>query len=74
MDARAELISLIERLLAVPETEEEEHAITDRISFLSPDPAWSDYLFYSDAFLQTDGHPDVPRVVEKMLRAKPILL
>jgi len=74
MDARAELITLIERLLAVPATEEEEQAITDRISLLSPDPAWSDYLFYSDAFQQPDGHPDVIRVVDKILNTKPILL
>nr|WP_315384909.1 hypothetical protein [uncultured Sphingomonas sp.] len=74
MEARAELITLIERLLAVPATEEEEQAVTDRISLLSPDPAWSDYLFYSDAFLQPDGHPDAARVVEKILSAKPIVL
>ncbi|SFJ02106.1 hypothetical protein SAMN03159338_0585 [Sphingomonas sp. NFR04] len=71
--ARTKLIALLERLLAASRIKEEEQPITGGIAFFSTQPAWSDYLFYSDTFVQPNGLPDAPRAVRKMPSAKPIL-
>lgn len=56
MNVRGELIDLINRLIAVPETEDEEIRIANRISYLSPDENWSDYLsIRKNAYFPADG-------------------
>ena len=56
MNVRGELIDLINRLIAVPETEDEEIRIANRISYLSPDENWSDYLsIRKNAYFPEDG-------------------
>jgi len=56
MNVRGELIDLINRLIAVPETENEEIRIANRISYLSPDENWSDYLsIRKNAYFPADG-------------------
>ena len=71
MNVRGELIDLINRLIAVPETEDEEIRIANRISYLSPDENWSDYLFYSEECVLPGGRVDVECVVDKILGARP---
>ncbi|CAM3601124.1 hypothetical protein G6L26_015025 [Agrobacterium radiobacter] len=61
--AKSRLKDLIKKLVAVPDTEEELGKITDEINDLSPDSAWSNYIFYSTAFENTDGNIDADRVV-----------
>nr|WP_315383243.1 hypothetical protein [uncultured Sphingomonas sp.] len=60
MAARTKLIALIERLLAASGIKEEEQPITGGIAFFSTQPASFDYLFYSNTFVQPNGHPDAP--------------
>ena len=67
MDTRNELIELITCLVAVPATEDDEQAVIARITALSPDPAWSDYIFYTKEFIRSDGSVEVERIVDKLL-------
>lgn len=41
-------------------------ALYARICALSPDAAWSDYVFHSDAFVGPDGETDIAAVVARM--------
>ncbi len=74
MDNRQELIDLISRLVAVQYPENEESYLISRISELSLDPEWSDYIFYPKEFIRSDGSVDIEMVVDKILSPKNILL
>ena len=72
-----EVGNLIDELLVAIEidlNEENELAIYNKISHLSPDPEWSDYVFHSDEFYREDGTLDIDAVVEKIFSYKPIQL
>lgn len=72
--AKSRLRDLIKKLLAVPDTEEKLDEITDEINNLSPDSAWSNYIFYSTEFENADGDIDVDRVIEEIYKNKSIML
>lgn len=71
---KSRLKDLIEKLIAVPETEEELDSLSEETSKLSPDPSWSNYIYYSKDFENSDGSIDIDRVVEKVFQYKPIIL
>jgi len=73
MDARAEMEQLITELLnGAGEARSEE--IAERINELSPDPNWSDYLFYSEEFVSEDGTLLMKDFLDKVFSHKPIQL
>lgn len=72
--AKSRLKDLIKKLVAVPDTEEELGKITDEINDLSPDSAWSNYIFYSTEFENADGDIDVDRVIEEIYKNKSIII
>jgi hypothetical protein len=74
MERREELIHLIKRLTTLDFTEDEEPALVARIKHLSPDPEWSNYIFYSEEYVGADGVLDAERLVDKLLSYRPICL
>ena len=55
-------------------TEDRDAELGDMISQLSPDPEWSDYIFYSDEFIEKNGKLDVEKFLDKIFSYKPIQL
>lgn len=68
-EKRVLLENLLQELLAIP-PEERELKIIEEINNISPDPSWSDYIYYSEDFVK-DGEIDVKLLVEKMLGYTP---
>lgn len=53
-------------------TEERTEQKVERMNVLSPDPGWSNYIYYSDALVKSDGVLDVTDVVDKIFSIRPI--
>ena len=76
MDTEAlkiEFIELVKELLKVP-SEDREKVICERLDKISPDPNYSDYIFYSDEFSAKDDSFNFEGLTEKVFNYKPILL
>lgn len=72
-EERQSLAILLQEFLA-EQNEQKQNLIFEKICKISPDPYWSDYIFYSDEFYCSDEKIDVDRVIEKIFKHKPILL
>jgi len=73
MNARTELGQLIAELYAgASEARTEE--IVERANELSPDPGWSDYLFYSDEFIGEGDTLLLDQLLDKIFSYRPIAL
>ena len=55
-------------------SEEKQDEIYEKISQISPDPEWSDYIFVSFEFYDNQNNLNIDAVVEKIFSYKPILL
>lgn len=73
-EATSELRILLSRVVLKNLSDVEEMALVARISQLSPDPEWSDYIFYSDEFFDSHGNLDVDRLIAQMAACRPITL
>lgn len=51
--------------------EEQTQEIAERISGISPDPNWSDYIFHSDEFVGEDDSLNVEGLMDKIFAFKP---
>ena len=69
-----EVVALIKELISLKFTPEREVEICKLLDIKCPDPEWSDYIFHSEEFCNSDGSFDVTRVVEKIFSYKPIQL
>lgn len=69
-NSRNRLIFLINELVNKSLTEEQEKKICSEIDNLSPDPLWSDYIFWSNDYLLDDNSLDIDKLVEKLLGNK----
>ncbi|WP_267433019.1 hypothetical protein [Sphingomonas sp. GM_Shp_1] len=63
---------LLRRFIDVPKDEEEDMCLSNEICRLSPDPKWSDYIFYSQEFVDGNGNIDIDRLVDKLMAFKPV--
>jgi len=70
---REQLIELISNLLTV-KGEKKQDAIYNEICKSVVDLQWSDYLFYSDEFVNDDEEINIEGLVDKILSYKPIIL
>ena len=64
---------LVLELLSIPD-EEREDAILEELDTLSPDPAYTNYIFHSNEFINTDGEFMIDEYLEKVFSYKPIAL
>lgn len=65
---------LIDRLVSLDQTEEEEAQIILLLDRLCPDPEWSKYIFHSDEFYDERSRLDIRAVVNKIFSYKSIIL
>jgi hypothetical protein len=72
-NAKKRLSELILELWNIP-SEKRSEEIVEEINKLSPDPSWSNYIFYSEEFVNEDETLNVDGVVNKILSYKPIQL
>lgn len=56
------------------EIEAKEGIIISEIDTISPDPAWLDYIYQTDEYLDEDGNVDVDSLLRKVYSYKPISL
>lgn len=56
------------------EIESKEGVIISEIDTISPDPAWLDYIYQTDDYLDEDGNVDVDALLRKVYSYKPISL
>ncbi len=70
---KARLVELISELWDIP-SEKRTEEIIDEVNRLSPDPSWTNFLYYTDDFVNDDESLNVYGVVEKILSYKPIQL
>lgn len=73
VDARQQISELLPRLVN-SQSEEEQDELFQRISILSPDPGWSDYVFHSKEYETETGELKIDEVVEKIMSYRAILL
>lgn len=73
-EATGELRILLSRVVLTDLSDVEEMALVARINQLSPDPEWTDYIFYSDEFFDSHGNLDVDRLISRMAAYRPITL
>ena len=67
------LKSLLLELLEIPDETREEDLI-EEIRKSSPDPDWSDYIYQSDEYSNSDGTIMIDEVLDKIFSYKPIIL
>lgn len=63
---KTRMIELIERLIHPKHSEKEDQEIGLELDHLSPDPNWSDYIFWSDDYLKEDGSMDYDKFFKKI--------
>lgn len=73
-EEREELRALIAKLVSLDYQENDEIALLDRVNYLSPNPEWSDYIFYSKEFATAGGGIDIERLMDKIFSYRPIVL
>lgn len=56
------------------EIEAKEGIIISEIDTISPDPAWLDYIYQTDNYLNEDGNVDVDAIFRKVYSYKSISL
>jgi len=74
MDAERErlLREKISELLSVPD-EARCSELGLEIDALSPDPEWSDHIFYSEEYCDEEGNIDMDRLIAKLKQYRPIV-
>ena len=70
---KSEFKKLVLELIEVPSDDREE-AICERLDQISPDPSYSNYIFWSDDFQNEDGSFDINGLADKVFSYKPICL
>ncbi len=65
-DDKKRLILLLDELLNTTHSESRQEEINDEISKLSPDPFWSDYIFWSEDYINEDGSINYEKFFEKI--------
>jgi hypothetical protein len=65
-DDKKRLILLLDELLNTTHSESRQEEINDEISELSPDPFWSDYIFWSEDYINEDGSINYEKFFEKI--------
>lgn len=65
-DDKKKLILLLDELLNSTHSESRQEEIDDEISKLSPDPFWSDYIFWSEDYINEDGSINYEKFFEKI--------
>lgn len=65
-DNEQKIKSLLELLLSGDLAEEQESRLFEQITQLSPDPYWSDLVFWSNDFSNTDGSFNYPKFFQKI--------
>lgn len=66
------MLALLGELLFMKASKEREAEITLALKRLCPDPYWSDCIFHSREFEETDGSLDIEVVINKVFNYKPI--
>ena len=65
-NAKQRITLLFEELFNTTLSESRQIKINLEINKLSPDPAWSDYIFYSDDYVNEDGSINYDKFFEKI--------
>lgn len=73
-DKREEIRSLIEELVKFDATEDRERFICAEVDKLSPDPEWSQYIFWSDDYIDEDDQFLMDDFLDKIFSYKLIIL
>ena len=66
------LTKLFEELWEVP-SDERESEIIEEINKISPDPKWSEYIYWSEEFVNEDESLNIPKLIKKLDEHKPII-
>ena len=66
--------NLILELVSTSVNEDREEEINEQLDQLCPDPEWSDYIFWSDKYLHSDGEINIDALVEKIFSYQKINL
>ncbi len=69
---KIKLTALFEELWEVP-SDEREIEIFEEVKKISPDPKWSDYIYWSDEFVNEDESLNIPKLIKKLEEHKPII-
>lgn len=64
--AKQKIIILLEELVSLKATESRESYIFEEIDKLSPDPRWSDHIYWSDDYVNEDGSINYNKFFEKI--------
>ena len=65
-NAKQRITLLLEELLSLKATESRENYIFEEINKLSPDPRWSDHIYWSDDYVNEDGSINYEKFFEKI--------
>ncbi|EJG0692336.1 hypothetical protein C4G81_RS22200 [Vibrio parahaemolyticus] len=63
---------LVEQLVTFDLSEKDEAVICSKIDKLSPDPRWSEYIFWSDEYIDENQNFLVDQFLEKIFSYKTI--
>ena len=69
-----ELRTLVSRVSQTNLTDTQEEVLFARINDLSPDPEWSNYIFHSDEFVDSNGVLDLDRLIARLAAYQSITL
>ncbi len=65
-DIKEKFTLLLEELLKTTCSESREIEISLELNKLSPDPFWSDYIFWSDEYVNDDGNVNYEKLFDKI--------
>ena len=65
-EIRNKLIKLINELVFTEHSEARDRKLAVEINQLSPDPKWSDYVFWSDDYFKEDETIDYDKLFKKI--------
>lgn len=70
---KAEFIALVGELLQLP-GEEREAEIFERLDQISPDPAYSDYIYHCDDYCLDDDSMNINKLAQKVFSYQPLII
>ncbi|ERL57015.1 hypothetical protein [Psychrobacter aquaticus] len=65
-DTKQKITLLLEELLSTTSSESRQKDIDNKISKLSPDPFWSDYIFWNEEYVNEDGSINYEKFFDKI--------
>lgn len=75
IEKKEKIIEFVNELLTNEATEERESQIFLEIDKLSPDPTWSDYIFWGKGeYDNLDGSLNMDKFLDKIFSYQPIIL